>query len=292
MRQKQGARPLTRAHAPCGEEAMRHAPERVMRTPRQLRPLTAQEPSAYELWIKLEEMYQSKTSQNKALLMRRLVNLTLQRDTTMAEHTSEFQNLINQLTSVDLQFDNEMQALLLLSSLPESWETLEEHIKRDCPKYKAHDQSSEAATITVMAVDESNVLLAHARDVYGWRITQLAGLLANDQSSSAWETRVVCTREEKWSHDNSQSDVLCGTPWWGMWHTLVGVARHLDEKSYGGARSEAVRKDNLKTSDYPPVGWRGRLLSPAHLDLFKPTWMSPSPVAKPKPNWSSYGVSM
>ncbi|PSS36298.1 Proline-rich protein [Actinidia chinensis var. chinensis] len=62
--------------------------------------------------------------------------------------------------------------------------------------------------------------------------------------------------------------------------------------SYGGAGSEAVRKDNLKTSDYPPVGWRGRLLSPAHLDESKPTWMSPSPVAKPKPDWSSYGVSM
>ena len=29
--------------------------------------------------------------------------------------------------------------------------------------------------------------------------------------------------------------------------------------------------DDLKTSDYPLVGWRGRLLSPAHLDEFKPS---------------------
>ncbi|GFZ18366.1 hypothetical protein Acr_27g0001050 [Actinidia rufa] len=50
----------------------------------------AQETSAYELWIKLEEMYQTKTSQNKALLMRRLVNLKFQRETTVVEHTSEF----------------------------------------------------------------------------------------------------------------------------------------------------------------------------------------------------------
>ena len=62
--------------------------------------------------------------------------------------------------------------------------------------------------------------------------------------------------------------------------------------SYGGAGSEAVRKDNLKTSDYPLVCWRERLLSPAHLDESKFTWMSPSPVAKPKPDWSLYGVSM
>ncbi|GFZ21996.1 hypothetical protein Acr_29g0011580 [Actinidia rufa] len=158
-------------------------------------------------------MYQAKTSRNKALLMRRLVNLKLQRETTVAEHTSEFQSLVNQLTSVDLQFDDEMQALLLLSSLPESWETLvvslsnsvpngklttsmvmdalfneearrremgstdqsesqalvlersrergrEGHIKRDCPKYKAQDQSSDTAATTVMAVDESEKLLA------------------------------------------------------------------------------------------------------------------------------------
>ena len=208
----------------------------------------AQETSAYELWIKLEEMYQAKTSRNKALLMRRLVNLKLQRETTVAEHTSEFQNLVNQLTSVDLQFDDEMQALLLLSSLPESWETLvvslsnsapngklttsmvmdalfneearrremgstdqsesqalvsegsrergrgqgrghhrgtgkgrwrsqargrtvrcfycdqEGHIKRDCPKYKAQDQSSDTAATAVMAVDESDVLLAASDD--------------------------------------------------------------------------------------------------------------------------------
>ncbi|GFZ02264.1 hypothetical protein Acr_15g0008720 [Actinidia rufa] len=75
---------------------------------------------------------------------------------------------------------------------------------------------------------------------------------------------------------------VCGATQWGVQGT----------SSYEGAGSEAVRKDNLKTLDYPPVGWRGRLLSPAHLDEYKPTWMSPNPVAKPKPDWSSYGVSM
>ena len=35
----------------------------------------AQKMSAYELWIKLEEMYQAKTFRDKTLLMRRLVNL-------------------------------------------------------------------------------------------------------------------------------------------------------------------------------------------------------------------------
>ncbi|GFZ21458.1 hypothetical protein Acr_29g0006200 [Actinidia rufa] len=94
----------------------------------------AQETSAYELWIKLEEMYQMKTSRNKALVMRRLVNLKLQRETTVAEH---------------------MRA-----------RSREGHIKRDCPKYKAQDQSSDIAATAVMAVneDEIDILIAASDD--------------------------------------------------------------------------------------------------------------------------------
>ncbi|GFS33426.1 hypothetical protein Acr_00g0028390 [Actinidia rufa] len=464
----------------------------------------AQETSAYDLWIKLEEMYQSKTSRNKALLMRRLVNLKLQRETTVAEHTSEFQSLVNQLTSVDLQFDDEMQALLLLSSLPESWETLvvslsnsapngklttsmvmdalfneetrrremgstdqsesqalvsegsrergrgqgrghhrgtgkgrwrsqargrtvrcfycdhEGHIKRDCPKYKAQDQSSDTAATAVMAVDEDeiDVLLAasdngksdwHARDVYGWRTTQLVEFVGRgsvrfrmadgglvtltgvrhvpnlrknlisigmlDAKGCSFEASGGILRVSKgnkemlwgkktggytdWRGMSRQgellsdmgpvvlarrmgkgsnrcievrkasvgvlggsvmvpggSGVLCAqgrrdgatttrkVTYFAAAHPVGGVVRpgggckapwYLEcclAVLWGAAGSEVVRKDNLKISDYPPVGWRGRLLSPAHLDESKPTWMSPSPVAKPKLVWSSCGVSM
>ncbi|GFS33854.1 hypothetical protein Acr_00g0030870 [Actinidia rufa] len=469
--------------------------------------------------------HEAKTSRNKALLMRRLVNLKLQRETTVAEHTSEFQSLVNQLTSVDLQFDDEMQALLLLSSLPESWETLvvslsnsvpngklttsmimdalfneearrremgstdqsesqalvsegsrergrgqgrghhrgtgkgrwrsqargrtvrcfycdqEGHIKRDCPKYKAQVQSSDTAATAVMAVDEdeSDVLLAASddgksdwvldsgsayhlcryREVFStyaacegriwmanntcsrvvgrgsvrfrmadgrdagltlveefsefpretrrccgerrlegytdWRGVSRQGELLSDMGPMvlAWrmdkggnrctevrkasagvlggsgvrsseegdqvdfeklynegrgdaEASLFCSRFDQWrcslqlcaqgrrdrATTTRKVTYFAAHPGGGAVRPGGGVQGHLGEKSYGGAGSEVVRKDNLKTSDYPPVGWRGRLLSPAHLDESKPTWMSPSPVAKPKPDWSSCGVSM
>jgi hypothetical protein len=92
--------------------------------------------SAFELWEKLETMYQSKTSRNKALLMRRLVNMKLRDEKSVAEHTSEFQNLINQLNSVEMTFENEVQALLLLSSLPDSWETLVVSLGNSAPNGK------------------------------------------------------------------------------------------------------------------------------------------------------------
>ncbi|GFY81646.1 chitinase family protein [Actinidia rufa] len=416
----------------------------------------AQETSAYELWIKLEEMYQAKTSRNKALLMRRLVNLKLQRETTVAEHTSEFQSLVNQLTSVDLQFDDEMQALLLLSSLPESWETLvvsfsnaapngklttsmvmdalfnEEARRREmgstdqsesqalvlegsrergrCQGRSHHrgtgkgrwrSQARDTAATTVMADDdEIDVLLAASEDGKSDWIQRDAVLtLVEELSEFPRETRRCCGERRlegytDWRGVSRQEELLSNmgpvvlarrmdkgsnccikvrkaSKRRGTWRVRSGTraqgdalgyvlksfqtrvmqpvqdvhreaqkketksilrsctakgaampnrvsfaldlisggvlsscaqkggrygakttrkmtyfAAHPGGGSYGGAGSEAVRKDNLKTSDYPLVGWRGRLLNPAYLDESKPTWMSPSPVAKPKLDWS------
>jgi len=39
-------------------------------------------------------------------------------------HINEFQGFLNQLSLMNLELVNEMQALILLSSLPDSWETL------------------------------------------------------------------------------------------------------------------------------------------------------------------------
>ena len=42
----------------------------------------------------------------------------------MAEHINAFQGLMNQTTSLEVPLADEVLALLLLGSLPDSWETL------------------------------------------------------------------------------------------------------------------------------------------------------------------------
>ncbi|GFZ06992.1 hypothetical protein Acr_18g0011620 [Actinidia rufa] len=186
------------------------------------------------------------------------------------------------------------------------------------------------------------------RGRYGWRTTQLAELLEESQSSSAWQTgdskrcsfnasrrtlRVFKGNKEmlwgrrlegytNWREVSRQGELLSdmnpvilsrrmdkesnrctevrkASTWvlggsimvprgFGvvqecremLWDMNESLARH---ESYEGAGPEAIRMDNLKTLDYLPVGWKGRLLSPVHLDESKPTWMSSSLVAKPKP---------
>ena len=51
------------------------------------------------------------------------MNLKLKEVKSIVEYLSEFQDLVNQMVTMKLVIDDELQALLLLSSLPDSWET-------------------------------------------------------------------------------------------------------------------------------------------------------------------------
>ena len=58
------------------------------------------------------------------MIIKRLVNLKYKDDRSMTKNISDFQGLVNQLTAMKMPIKDELQALLLLSSLPDSWETL------------------------------------------------------------------------------------------------------------------------------------------------------------------------
>uniref|UniRef100_A0A3Q7IYR6 Retrovirus-related Pol polyprotein from transposon TNT 1-94-like beta-barrel domain-containing protein n=1 Tax=Solanum lycopersicum TaxID=4081 RepID=A0A3Q7IYR6_SOLLC len=78
----------------------------------------SQETEPLELWRNW------RTAHNKASLIKRLVNLKLKPGKSVSEHLSDFQDIINKLTVMKIVLDDELQALFLLSSLPDSWETL------------------------------------------------------------------------------------------------------------------------------------------------------------------------
>ena len=54
----------------------------------------------------------------------------------ITKHTSEFQGLVDQLTTIKIFLDDELQELLLLSSLHYSWETLVVLINNSAPNEK------------------------------------------------------------------------------------------------------------------------------------------------------------
>ena len=57
---------------------------------------------------------------NKVYLMRRLFNLQMSENGSFSDHINEFNMIVSQLNSVDINFEDEIKALILMSSLPES----------------------------------------------------------------------------------------------------------------------------------------------------------------------------
>ena len=72
----------------------------------------------------LSNMYEKPSAMNKVYLMRRLFNLQMSENGSVSDHINEFNMIVSQLNSMDINFEDEIKALILMSSLPESWDTV------------------------------------------------------------------------------------------------------------------------------------------------------------------------
>ena len=54
-------------------------------------------------------------------MMKKLFKLKMEKNISVAQHLNEFNTIGNQLSSVQVDFDDEIHALIILASLPNSW---------------------------------------------------------------------------------------------------------------------------------------------------------------------------
>ncbi|RVW63523.1 Retrovirus-related Pol polyprotein from transposon TNT 1-94 [Vitis vinifera] len=146
------------------------------------------EKTTTDLMKALSGMYEKPSANNKVHLMKKLFNLKMTENASVAQHLNEFNTITNQLSSVEIDFDDEIRALIVLASLPNSWEAMRlveirrrdasetlgsgsalnletrsrGHFKRQCksPKKKNEDDSANVVTEEVhdallLAVDSS-----------------------------------------------------------------------------------------------------------------------------------------
>lgn len=66
----------------------------------------------------------TKSPTNRIYLKRQLYSPQMKEGTKIADHLNVFNTLICQLTSMDVKIDDEYKAVMLLCSLPESWDHL------------------------------------------------------------------------------------------------------------------------------------------------------------------------
>lgn len=70
--------------------------------------------------VALAKLYEKPSTSNKVFLMKHLFNLKIIEGGSMKDHLNEFNMITSQLSSLKVNFDEEVRALLILCSLPES----------------------------------------------------------------------------------------------------------------------------------------------------------------------------
>ena len=94
------------------------------------------EKTTADLMKALSGMYKKPSANNKVHLMKKLFNLKMAENALVAQHLNEFNTITNQLSSVEIDFDDEICALIVLASLPNSWEAMRMAVSNSIGKEK------------------------------------------------------------------------------------------------------------------------------------------------------------
>ncbi|KAH9650187.1 hypothetical protein KPL70_026271 [Citrus sinensis] len=81
----------------------------------------AKERTVAELWTKLENMYMTKSLANRLYIKKRMFSLKMAEGSSLEEHIDEFNRVCDTLETIDEGLNDEGKALLLISSLPQSY---------------------------------------------------------------------------------------------------------------------------------------------------------------------------
>ena len=68
--------------------------------------------------------------------MKKLFNLKKAKGTLTVQYLNEFNTITSQLSTVEIEFNDEVRALILLASLPNSWEAMRMVVSNSAGKNK------------------------------------------------------------------------------------------------------------------------------------------------------------
>ena len=88
--------------------------------------------NAYKMWQKLSGLYERKNALNTTSLMWKIVRLKYNDRETIIKNINTFMGYVNQPTIAKFPLDDAMQAILLMCTLPDSWENLVVTLNTSC----------------------------------------------------------------------------------------------------------------------------------------------------------------
>ena len=141
-----------------------------------------QEKTAAELWLKLESICMSKDLTSKMHVKMKLFTHKLQAGGSIMNHLSIFKEIVGDLVSMEVKYDDKDLALLLLCSLPSSFANFQDTI--------------------LLSYDE--LTLVEVYEVLQMR-KKMKGMVQSDVSSSKGEVLQVRGRPEQKTYNNNNS---------------------------------------------------------------------------------------
>ena len=94
------------------------------------------EKTTSDLMKALSGMYEKPSANNKVHLMKKLFNLKMVENASVAQYLNEFYTITNQLSSVEIDFYDGIRALIVLASLLNNWEAMRMAVRNSTGKEK------------------------------------------------------------------------------------------------------------------------------------------------------------
>ncbi|GBN53992.1 hypothetical protein AVEN_141111-1 [Araneus ventricosus] len=105
--------------------------------------------TSHELWTKLQNIYESKGPARKATLLKQLLFTKMTDSKNMNEHINEFSMLVDKLKEMEIEIANDLLTILLLYSIPESYENFRIAIE-------SRDELPSPETLKIKLIEEAN----------------------------------------------------------------------------------------------------------------------------------------
>ena len=85
------------------------------------------------MWNKLESLCAPKTGKNKIFLIKQMMELKYQDRAPMLDHLNTFQVILNQLSRMNIKFEDDINGLRVLCTLLDSWKIFRTSLSNSAP---------------------------------------------------------------------------------------------------------------------------------------------------------------
>ena len=183
------------------------------------------EGGAYELWQRICDMYDKHSAASQVYWIKKLIDLRMEEGASMNAHLNEFNTIFSQLATQKIVFEDNVKAMFLLVTLPESWDTFRTAISNSVPADELTSTNVESSLLTEEINRKNN---------------------AGSKSSSAMAVRGRSMDRQKSNRGKSRSKSHGGTSKKDVECYYCGKKGHIKKDCYKWKRDHGDNKKKEK----------------------------------------------